>query len=383
MNLVPLVLFLGILLRKKASAKTVFCPAQQPCRTAFASYNSITLKCGDRPENALVQWQYLEWNKPNMQALTFRQSSGSTPSDNLNRQEHMKVLDLISRSEIESGNLKLLSPRAENSGIYACKYERRLLASYEIDFQDTTNIYISHVSLGQSVQTNHSVDLGEVGIAKMFTVWNDWQLCDRCRMPGEMKRLGFCYVTITRNSFVIETPRPCGLSQSNNSQIRSLHKPELRIKICTEACNEIASTEDEDFMMVIDNYRTYLHADVLLTCPMASIYEAVSWEHRNTTFTRLLQMTKNSSYILDTTTGGGTLSIPLFNKSDEGTYRCYVEQRLVGQFRVTIYDLSDTSEPSRSSLTESIMFGLVIFLGFLFFLSIFQVCKDTAERQIH
>ncbi|XP_073426648.1 protein FAM187B [Dendrobates tinctorius] len=383
MSLVPLTLFLGILLHKKASAKTVFCPAQQPCTTVFASYNTITLKCGDQPANALVQWQYLEWNQPNTQALTFRQSSGSMPMDNLNRQEHMKVLDLISRSEIESGNLKLLSPRVQDSGIYTCKYERRLLASYEIDFQDTTNIYISHVSLGQSLQPNHSVNLGEVGTAKMFTVWNEWQRCDRCGMSGEMKRLGFCYVMITRNSFVVETPRPCGLSQSNNSQIRSLHKPELRIKICMEPCNEIAPTEDEDFMMVIDNYRTYLHADVLLTCPMSSIYEAVSWEHGNTTFTRLIQMSQNPSYILDNTTGGGTLSIPRFNISDEGTYRCYVDQMLVGKFRVIIYNLSDTSEASRSSLTESIMIGLFMFLGFLFFLSIFQVCKDTAEREIH
>ncbi|KAM4015469.1 protein FAM187B [Anomaloglossus baeobatrachus] len=383
MDLVSLTLFLGTLVPEEASAKTVFCPAQRPCKTAFASYNPITLKCGDRPKDALVQWQYLEINKPDTQALTFIQSSGSIPSANLNKQEHMKVLDLVSRSEIESGNLKFLSPRVQDTGIYTCKYERRPLALYEIEFQDISNIYISHVTLGQSFQPNHTVNLGDIGTAKIFTVWNDWQRCDRCGTSGEMKRLGFCYVMIIRHSFVVEELRPCGLSQSNNSQIRSLHKPELRIKMCEETCNEITSTEDEGFMMVIDNYHTYLHADVLLTCPMSSVYEAVYWEHGNKTFTHLMQMMTNSSYVLDQTTGGGTLTIHRVNKSDEGLYRCYIEQRLVGEFHVMTSDMGETSEPTRMSMKEYIMFGLVMLLGFLFFLSMFQICKDSAEHEIH
>ncbi|XP_075695170.1 protein FAM187B [Rhinoderma darwinii] len=388
MNLLSFTLFLGILVHETSHAKdedtiTLSCPAHRPCRTAFASYNPITLKC-DRPENAPVYWQYLDIFHPHARAVTFTQSSGSFPQDeDLDHQEHLKVLDLRSRSVLLSGNLKLLSPRVQDTGIYTCRDEKKHLAYYEIDIQDAQNIYISHARLGHRVHPNTTIDLGEVGTAEVFTVWSGWQPCDRCGMLGERKKVGFCYIKITKNSTVIEEPGPCGLLQSHFSPLQFNHTPELRIETCDGTCHEIASTENEDLTMVVDDYHTYLHADALFRCPMSSIYKPVYWEHGNASFTRLQQMMNNASYVLDKATGGGTLFIPVLNKSEEGVYRCYVDRRLTGRFHVIFLNVQYTSVPQHSSMFMSIITGLSVFLAVLLFVIILQYCKETTDRVIH
>lgn len=276
MTRVCLTLFLGFLVLKTFCDHegSLSCPAHQTCTSALASHNPITLKCEDRPEDALVYWQYLDVFQPHARAVTFIQSSGAIPQDeNLNSQERTKVLDLMSRSKILYGNLQLGSPRVQDTGIYTCMDEGKHLAYYEIDFQDSENIYISHASLGHRVRPSATLDLGDLGTAEVFTLWSNWQPCDRCGMVGERKKLGFCYTTITRNSADIKGPRPCGLLQSSFSRVQFNRTPELRIEMCNGTCTGIASAEDEGFTMVLDEYHTYLHADALFQCPMSSIYK--------------------------------------------------------------------------------------------------------------
>ncbi|XP_069804072.1 protein FAM187B [Dendropsophus ebraccatus] len=375
-------LYLGILvyqtLAESEGSITLSCPAHRPCTVALASHNPITLRCEGRPDNAHVSWQYRDLWQPHARPVTFIQSSGpNLLGEDLDGQEQLKVLDLVSRSEIPSGNLRLLSPRVQDSGIYTCRDGGNLLAYYEIDFQDSENIYISHAGLGHRVRPNASIDLGVAGTAEVFTVWQDWQSCDRCGMPGERKKLGFCYYKITRSSE--EEPRPCGLLQSSPIQLNGT--PELRMETCMGGCGDVTSMED--VTVLLDNYHTNLHADVLFTCPDSSIYKPVYWEHGNTSFTYLQQMMNNTWYVLDKTTAGGTLFIPILNKSDEGIYRCYVDHRLVGQFHVIFPNIkSTTSAPQGYTTQEAIMIGLFIVLGILFVLRVLQSyhASDSAQN---
>ncbi|XP_063800018.1 protein FAM187B [Pseudophryne corroboree] len=351
---------------------TLQCPAHRPCRTAFASYNPVILKCQDRPKNTLISWQYLDVYQPHAQAVTFIQSNGSVPQNN--EQEQLKALDLMSRSKLVSGDLQMLSPRVEDTGVYTCKDGEKHLAYYEVDFQDVKHIYISHASLRQRVQPNTTVDLGNEGTMKIFTVWTDWQPCDRCQGLGERKKVGFCYAEMTKDSVVSEGSTPCGLLRSTLRQVPFLHPPELRIEMCRRPCAAIPSMDKEIPYLHLDNYLTYLHADALFKCPTASIYRPVYWEHGKKSFTRLLQLTKKMSYVLDGTTGGGVLSITLLNKSDEGVYRCYVDGVETGRFQVTFPDTRDTAVQQSYSLVDYLLIGLFVFVVFLIFFSIFLVC---------
>ncbi|XP_056399852.1 protein FAM187B [Hyla sarda] len=381
MSLVSIAIFLGILVHKSTFALfedsiTLSCPALRPCTIALASRNPVTLKCEGGPKNVHVYWQYLDVSQPHARALTLIQSGGSVSQDeDLDSQEYLKVLDLMSRVELLSGNLKLLSPRVQDTGIYTCWDGGKHLAYYKIDFQDSENIYVSHASLDHKVRPNATVDFGLERSVEVFTVWQDWQACDRCGVMGERKKLGFCYGMVARNSAGMEEPQPCGLIQSRFSQIQLNSTPELRIETCIGACTEVASTNDLIILMV--NYRTYLHADALLECPISLIYKPLYWERGNRTFTHLQQLMNNASYILDKKTGGGSLFIPILNKSDEGTYKCYVDHRMVGEFHVMFPKIEDTSKPQQFTMGEYTMIGISIFFVALFVLSVFQSSQAT------
>ncbi|KAM8927846.1 protein FAM187B [Pelodytes ibericus] len=349
---------------------TLLCLPHKPCKVAFASHNPITLKCGERPKHASIYWQYLDLSDSDAQPVTLDQSKGRVSQD------QPKILELIERSRLIFGDLKILSPRVVDTGVYTCKDKERYLAYYEIDFQDAEGIYISHRSLGQSVQTNTTFQLPGKGTVDLFTVWSGWQACDRCGKPGERKKVGFCY------SKVLDEVSPCGLHRAKFKDIPSNHRAELRIEMCRMACAKATPTIDEASPLLIDNYHTHLHADAFLICPTSSIYQPVYWEHGNVSVTRLQQLRRRSPYILDNATGGGSLFIPILNQSDQGFYRCYVDQGLAGHYHVRFPDLQFTGQRPYSPV-ESMIIGLAVFLIFLILLSIAHACRRATGGVVH
>ncbi|MEE6481916.1 hypothetical protein FKM82_013068 [Ascaphus truei] len=279
------------------------------------------------------------------------------------------------KSKLILGDLKIKLPSVEDTGIYTCKAGEKILAYYEIDFQDAKQIHISHASLGQKEQANTTIDLGEKGTVEMFTVWTDWQPCDRCGVQGERKKVGFCYAKITPE----EEPVPCGLLNATFKQVPLTHGPELRIEMCNVSCDELLPVKEDPnsaHFLLLDNYHTHLHADALLKCPTSSIYRPVYWEHANNSVTHLQQLLKIISYSLDNATGGGSLFIPVLNKSDAGIYKCYVNHKLAGKFQVTFPNIN--YKPERVyTLAESLVIGLSMFLISLMLLSIAQACRKT------
>lgn len=270
-------IFLALLLSAVRSGRAqdsiLQCPAHGTCRKAFLTSNPMTLKCGERPEDTRISWQFLDARAPYIEAVTFISSSGPVdPTEGLNTEQHLAITSLMSRAKLASGDLTIKSPRVEDTGVYICKDGEKKLAVYEVDFQDANRIHISHAGLMQNALLNTAIDLGEEVTLQMFTAWSDWQPCDRCRSPGERKRIGYCYGQVSKYAFLLEGPLPCSLLQMTLKEVSFTRPPELRIETCHEACTANPSAE----AIVIDNYHTLLHADASFRCPESTIYKYVS-----------------------------------------------------------------------------------------------------------
>ncbi|KAJ1132045.1 hypothetical protein NDU88_010375 [Pleurodeles waltl] len=244
------------------------CTANRPCGIALASHNQITLRCHNIPEKANVSWQYLNIFEPHGEPVTFVTSSG--PVIGL-KQAHL----LNVKTQLNYRHLTLRNPSVESSGVYTCKVGDNTLAYYEIDFQDAEQMYVSYADLGEMVQKETLSDLGNLGKVLMFTVWGEWQPCDRCGRRGERKRVGFCYFEVTKGNMMTKNPTPCGFLQLQYPDIEVMHRVEVRIEGCEVSCAELsplkANTASGRFVL-LDIYHTRLHANIILTCPTSSIY---------------------------------------------------------------------------------------------------------------
>ncbi|XP_053307511.1 protein FAM187B [Spea bombifrons] len=356
---------------------TVACAAYNPCKIAVASHNPITLTCVNRPTDASIYWQYRDLSNPSAKPVTLVQGQGSISTI------PTKLLELMQRPTLISGDLKILSPEVKNTGVYTCRARGALLAHYTLDVQNAEDIYISHASLGQMVQPNTTFDLGDKGSGEMFTVWEEWQPCDRCGVQGERKKLGFCYARINSSLDLEEKVWPCGLLRAVFKDLPSTHKPELRIEMCEDSCKEPTSSKNEVELLLVDNYYTNLHGDALLKCPTASIYRPVYWERGNVMISRLQQLRGSGPYMLDNTTGGGSLFIPILNQSDTGIYKCFVDHRLAGRFNVIFNEMHYNPEALFDDPMDKMMIGVVLGLVFLVVLSIAIACRKTCKGTIH
>uniref|UniRef100_A0A452I915 Ig-like domain-containing protein n=1 Tax=Gopherus agassizii TaxID=38772 RepID=A0A452I915_9SAUR len=313
------------------------CLPGHPCMLALISDNPVTLRCPGAP--------------------------------------HQGPLRLKTR--MLRGDLRILDPSVEDSGIYTCRRGDAMLAYYEVDFQDAGRLHISHASLGKPPLANTTVELAGGDQRQLFTAWARWQPCDRCGGPGERKRVGFCYAQLASRP---QGPLPCGLAGRGLPQ----RGPELRVESCEVPCDRAYTLSRDEWgkapLLVITRYRALPYASARLRCPTASIYrykDPVYWQEGPTALTWLDLHQRNGSISLDKATGGGTLLLSSWNGTDAGYYQCYMGGRLVGRFLVTPPRvLAPAPELTRAySAIESLVVGLAIFLIFLLFLSILQSCR--------
>ncbi|XP_074837559.1 protein FAM187B [Carettochelys insculpta] len=344
------------------------CLPGRPCTLALISDNPVTLRCPGAPPQ--VSWQYTDSSRPGERPATFIRT-GHPLALILTR---TKLWRLRLKSRLLGGDLQILDPSVEDSGIYTCRQGDATLAYYEVDFQDAGRLHVSHASLGESALANATVKLAGGALGQLFTAWAHWQPCDRCGGPGERKRVGFCYAQLASHP---KGPLPCRMAGQGLPQ----RGPELRVESCEVPCDRTyAPGKDEPSkasLLVITRYRAVPRARLRLRCPTASIYSPVYWQKGPTTLTWQDLHQCNSSISLDQATGGGTLLLTAWNLTDAGYYQCYVGGQLVARFLVTPPRTpAPAPELTRAySAIESLVVGLSIFLIFLLFLSILQSCR--------
>lgn len=218
----------------------VSCPQGQKCQLALLSGSDVLLEC---PYGK--HWKYY--------------SSTS---------KEVQILDSFTISNIEVtswGNLVITNPLPSQSGFYHCWEENTTqVTQFEIDFQNINYLHVTHKDLDATPLLNESLYLGAQQV--MFTRWEPWQDCDRCGVPGERKRLGYCYVEEPE-----EKPMPCGLYVREEKLAHTRLRPELQIEACLVPYDTAKDVEQPYF--IFDIYELgKLTDNIWLTCPLSSIY---------------------------------------------------------------------------------------------------------------
>ncbi|XP_005400088.1 PREDICTED: protein FAM187B isoform X1 [Chinchilla lanigera] len=273
----------------------ISCPYKNLCQQSLLSGNDIVLKC-DLPR-----------------ALWYFSSILGEDLFLINSMHNIKNLP--------GGSLQLTNPQPSQSGLYRCQDNHNILiVEYEIDFQDVTTLHITHKALDQQPLQNETLRLG--GEVLIFTQWEPWQVCNRCGVPGERKRLGYCYIEEPQ-----EKPMSCGLYLREENLPHTRLRPEMQVETCLVPCDPAKEVDQSYFIFDIYQLGT-LTNNIWLNCPLASIYRPVSWEANNTPLTWQNELSgKNLHSTLDIPSGGRQLQI-----FQPAIYRCFVEQEVVAQF---------------------------------------------------
>ncbi|XP_008066776.1 protein FAM187B [Carlito syrichta] len=276
----------------------VSCPRGERCQRALLSGNVVFLQCNSSEAHWYFHFMEAGDDKP------------LSPSNTSN----MEVLP--------EGSLVIQDPLPSQTGFYHCKDKNGTqVVQYEIDFQDASILYITHKGLAQKPLQNATLHSGSKVF--VFTRWEPWQDCNRCGVPGERKRLGYCYV-----EELLEDPVPCWLYLGKVKVWHNHLRPELQIEACHVNCTNSTSLEEE-YGVIFDSFRFDEETEsVWLTCPLASIYRPVNWEANNNSLTWREQLSgQDFSTFLDPFTGGRQLQI-----FQPAIYRCFVQQEFVAKF---------------------------------------------------
>ncbi|KAM6154338.1 protein FAM187B-like [Erethizon dorsatum] len=178
---------------------------------------------------------------------------------------------LISPSEISNievtleGNLAITNPLPSQTGLYHCWEENNSkVTQFEIDFQDVNFLHVTHKGLDKMPFQNESLRVGSKEL--IFTQWEPWQDCSRCGVPGERKRLGYCYVEVPQ-----EKSMPCGLYLREEKLAHTRLRPELQIEACFVPCYPSKEVDQPQFISEPSQLGK-LTDNMWLNCPLASIY---------------------------------------------------------------------------------------------------------------
>ncbi|XP_067831531.1 protein FAM187B-like [Heptranchias perlo] len=375
------------------TGKAVACFPNRPCKIPFVTRNPATLICPNGPAQArTVSWIYFNSSDPGSRAVPLvGEGVESAAEHSLN--------DLQSRSELRSTNLLIRSPSLYDSGLYICKVADKTLAYYEADIQDIDTVHLSGKSIGVSALPNRNLELGRRHL-EMFTLWNAWEDCDRCDLPGERRRLGFCYARLRD---VDEMAVPCGLMVFEEGQSLPRRGPELSLEPCYVPCSTDSAYGSEvhrhelpgrHFMwlndprvLLFETYLVNINDNVTFRCPEASIYTPVSWQRNSSVVTRLkLSKDLSSTHSLDEATGGSAYSIRKVQMADEGVYKCFVYEKLAASFHLRVYDPFRQHKAVAGSALGLIWYTLgsiaVVSVLLLLLTFLYAYCSQTRRRHI-
>ncbi|XP_014440892.1 protein FAM187B-like [Tupaia chinensis] len=217
----------------------ISCTYKSLCPRALLSGNDIVLHC-DHPR---ALWYF----------------------SSIMGEEPFLLNSIFNVKNLPGGSLQLVNPQPSQTGLYRCQDSNNaLLVQYEIDFQDVATLHLTHKGLSQKPLQNETLDLG--GKVRVFTHWEPWQDCNRCGVPGERKRLGYCYVQEPQ-----EKPMPCWLYVREEKVQDSRLRPELQVEGCHVPCHPGQELDQPYF--AFDTYQLgKLTNGMWLTCPVASVY---------------------------------------------------------------------------------------------------------------
>ncbi|XP_037675890.1 protein FAM187B-like [Choloepus didactylus] len=271
-------------------------PDGSQCQRALLSGNDVILGCN----SSRARWYYFLLQEPELS-------------------NHISGISNIETRP--QGSILIKNPQPSQTGFYRCHDENgTLLVEYEIDFQDATTLHITHRDLAQEPLENETLSLG--GKELIFTRWEPWQDCNRCGVPGERKRLGYCYI-----QGPLEEAMPCRLYLREVTMWSNRIRPELQVEACQVPCKKT-----QRFVSQYISFESFelneVSESVWLTCPLGSIYRPIHWEANGALLTWQRQLSgRDFGTALDPVNGGRRLQI-----SQPAIYKCFVQQELMARF---------------------------------------------------
>ncbi|NXY61647.1 F187A protein, partial [Callaeas wilsoni] len=380
--------------------KKMACPAFLVFESvAYLADMTFELPCKCKPKEASsVVWYFLK-NLRSHETTVLTDFNGTMVVDS----SHVRAgSDLLKRFSIRMFSLIVFRAQVRDSGHYLCGTKEGLFFyGYDVDVQPTREITVAFLDNDQHVQEDYT---GKE--FTLFTTFWDWTSCDRCRVRGEQRRIGLCYVQSARLNPRYRTALPnvtsCG-SRAVPAHFRSLihlRSPEVAIRSCLAPCPE--KEVPEEGVQSISNIVYKLgkkpqlprvpiqyhnqpsQSDLVLTCPGARPEHAVAWDKGSVRLYRshyLVGVRKHMRVFID---HGNHLHLQRVRRRDRATYFCWREGELVAGFQLSVAfqprRQRSPTDPESIFVMRAVGISFVI-ITIIFFLIHVSRCRWQAFRK--
>ncbi|XP_069762691.1 Ig-like V-type domain-containing protein FAM187A [Narcine bancroftii] len=260
-----------------------------------------------------------------------------------------------SRFTILMFSLVVFNAQPQDSGHYMCgSVKGDYFYGYDIDVQSYRKAHITFQD--QKEQPQGDV---ETKTYKIFTLYWDWTVCDRCGVRAEQRRIGLCYFhspyLYLRYKRTMHDAVSCGSAAVPYRYWPTLKKrrAEILVRSCFVQCpTRYPSVEGQMFSYDLFGYtndknkkipqipvQTHIQPisyPLTLACPGAKAEHAVAWDKGQFRLYRqeyMMGVNKSMRMYID---HGNHLVFRAFQLNDIGTYFCWKQGKMVAGIRLTI-----------------------------------------------
>ncbi|XP_073463168.1 Ig-like V-type domain-containing protein FAM187A [Aquarana catesbeiana] len=369
-----------VLSEKEQTNEKLLCPSIPIYESvAYATDMTIELPCKCRPDTKThVYWFY-------------KKSVNSVKTQMLTPDGTQKSLHVESKIVTKMYNVIIHKARVKDSGIYICgNGDGAFFWGYDLDVQDTSNAYVAFQEHHQDPQP----DLKTEHLTAFTAFWN-WEKCDRCDVPGEQRKIGFCYVSSAhlepRHMLSQSSVVPCGSHGIPDNLRKELsdRRPEIFIRSCLTPCHTRVPglkgttqywlhklSKIKNYIPFLSKAPTEKHthtvgSSLTLACPGAKPGDAVAWDKSNKQFYKsdyLIGQKEATRIFID---HGNNLNFRYVRYSDQATYYCWLQGKLKAGIKLTLQ--ADPTEKRKFTDSDSILALRMIGLSFAIFFLIFVI----------
>ncbi|XP_048848259.1 Ig-like V-type domain-containing protein FAM187A [Brienomyrus brachyistius] len=367
--------------------ETISAKKAYPAALVFENVASLTdrtveLPCRCKTEEAYsVVWHY-------QRHLASKDSIVITDFEGLSVIDMAKVgqkTDLQNRLSIRLFSLIIFRGQETDSGYYICSAKsKRFFYAYYLDIQKIQQVSLSPRSDISS--QNPSITSGSEQSPHyiVFNRYRRWSVCDRCGVPGELTRVGLCYLRSDYLNVRYKTYKR-GIASCGSPAVPrrfqldgSLTGAKLEVRECQVPCppaprvppKEKAileflgdSTKGAGLPVYYQNHP--VNGKVILTCPGANSRDAVAWDQGERKMLRrhfMEGVRKTMRVYID---GGGRLHLDPVLLNDKGSYYCWLQGKLAADIRLNVYHpLGYQFQPSDPRTVDFLRATLMTYAGF-------------------
>uniref|UniRef100_A0A3B3TC22 Family with sequence similarity 187 member A n=1 Tax=Paramormyrops kingsleyae TaxID=1676925 RepID=A0A3B3TC22_9TELE len=220
-----------------------------------------------------------------------------------------------------------------------------------------------------------------------FIVFNRywrWSVCDRCGVPGELTRVGLCYLRSDYLNIRYRTSKR-GIASCGSPAVPrrfqlddSLTGAKLEVRECQVPCPaepRLPSKEAAILEFLSDStkgaglpvyYQNHpVNAHIILVCPGANSRDAVAWDQGEKRMLRRRFMEGVSKTMRVYIDGGGRLHFHPVLLNDKGSYYCWLQGKLAADIRLSIYHpLGYQFQPTDPRTVDFLRATLITYAGF-------------------